>query len=196
MERNLRWKSSVLSMGGRWFLSKSVLQNTPLYFFSILKVPKGICSIMKRIKTRFFLQGNTKKNLHLIGGIMFAGQLKEMWGLHVWRLSTMHTLPNGFGSWTLVARHYGLGLLFISTWLVWTSGSETSRLVVDCLTYGKVFWVTKSSALLVPLSWGMAKESPSEWIGGLGMPLWLSCSSPYFHYAAIHKPRLFATWMT
>ncbi|KAJ9549100.1 hypothetical protein OSB04_021643, partial [Centaurea solstitialis] len=48
------WKSSCLSIGGRFTLLKSVLSAIPLYYFSLFKAPVGILKALESIRRRFF----------------------------------------------------------------------------------------------------------------------------------------------
>ncbi|GJR41802.1 RNA-directed DNA polymerase, eukaryota [Tanacetum coccineum] len=51
-----KWKSKLLSIGGRFTLIKSVLSSIPLYHMSIFKVPMGVLNNMEAIR-RNFLNG-------------------------------------------------------------------------------------------------------------------------------------------
>ncbi|KAJ0910635.1 putative RNA-directed DNA polymerase [Helianthus annuus] len=48
------WKKSVLSVGGRLTLLKSVMETLPTYFFSIFKAPVKIIEMMEARRRRFF----------------------------------------------------------------------------------------------------------------------------------------------
>lgn len=48
-----KWKSSMLSFGGRLTLVNSVLSSLPLYFFSLFKAPKKIISTLESIRRNF-----------------------------------------------------------------------------------------------------------------------------------------------
>ncbi|MFS7991078.1 putative RNA-directed DNA polymerase [Helianthus anomalus] len=52
------WKASVLSIGGRVTLIKSVLQSLPIYFFSLFKVPAGVISQLEAIMRKFLWGGS------------------------------------------------------------------------------------------------------------------------------------------
>nr|GEU75596.1 RNA-directed DNA polymerase, eukaryota [Tanacetum cinerariifolium] len=54
-----KWKSKLLSIGGRFTLIKVVLSSIPLYHMSIFKVPMGVLNNMESIQ-RYFLNGVEK----------------------------------------------------------------------------------------------------------------------------------------
>ncbi|XP_022033470.1 uncharacterized protein LOC110935387 [Helianthus annuus] len=47
------WKASVLSIGGRLTLVKSVLESIPNYFLSLFKAPVGVIKGLEKIMRRF-----------------------------------------------------------------------------------------------------------------------------------------------
>ncbi|XP_021991187.1 uncharacterized protein LOC110887939 [Helianthus annuus] len=51
------WKASVLSIGGRVTLIKSVLQSLPIYYFSLFKVPVGVIKQLEAIMRKFLWGG-------------------------------------------------------------------------------------------------------------------------------------------
>ncbi|GJZ83181.1 hypothetical protein Tco_0648354, partial [Tanacetum coccineum] len=56
-----KWKSKLLSIGGRFTLIKSVLSSIPLYHMSLFKVPLGVLNNMEAIR-RNFLNGVDKND--------------------------------------------------------------------------------------------------------------------------------------
>ena len=58
------WKAKNLSIGGRVILIKSVLENLPIYYLSLYKVPKAVIESMEKIMRRFLWTGcNEEKRL-------------------------------------------------------------------------------------------------------------------------------------
>lgn len=56
------WKAKTLSFGGRVTLLKAVLNNLPVYYFSIFKVPAGVLKKLERIRRRFLWNGGGQNN--------------------------------------------------------------------------------------------------------------------------------------
>ncbi|KAJ0558319.1 hypothetical protein HanIR_Chr07g0334971 [Helianthus annuus] len=56
-----KWKSHLLSIGGRVVLVKSVLESLPRYYFSLYKAPKKIISDLETMIKRFFGEGQRKR---------------------------------------------------------------------------------------------------------------------------------------
>ncbi|KAJ0611749.1 putative RNA-directed DNA polymerase [Helianthus annuus] len=52
------WKASLLSIGGRLTLIKSVLQSLPLYFFSLFRAPVGVIDRLEGIMRKFLWGGS------------------------------------------------------------------------------------------------------------------------------------------
>ncbi|GJT34461.1 putative RNA-directed DNA polymerase, eukaryota, reverse transcriptase zinc-binding domain protein [Tanacetum coccineum] len=52
------WKASLLSIGGRLTLIKSVLGSLGIYYLSIFRAPESILNDLERIRSNFFLGGN------------------------------------------------------------------------------------------------------------------------------------------
>nr|GEW12125.1 RNA-directed DNA polymerase, eukaryota, reverse transcriptase zinc-binding domain protein [Tanacetum cinerariifolium] len=53
-KRLSKWKMNTLSIGGRLTLIKSVLGSTPLYHFSLFKVPMGVLNNIESLRSQFF----------------------------------------------------------------------------------------------------------------------------------------------
>jgi len=47
------WKGKILSMAGRICLIKSVINALPLFYLSFFKAPSKVCSLIKKIQTKF-----------------------------------------------------------------------------------------------------------------------------------------------
>ncbi|KAJ0567310.1 putative RNA-directed DNA polymerase [Helianthus annuus] len=62
------WKASMLSLGGRVTLIKSVLESIPNYYFSLFKAPMEVINGLEIIIKRFLWGGNGSVNeLHWVG---------------------------------------------------------------------------------------------------------------------------------
>lgn len=55
------WKSKLLSFGGKIVLIKHVLNSMPIHMLSVLNIPKGVISGLKKIFLNF-LWGNSVDN--------------------------------------------------------------------------------------------------------------------------------------
>ncbi|GJW68375.1 RNA-directed DNA polymerase, eukaryota [Tanacetum coccineum] len=51
--RMSKWKAKTLSIGGRFYLTKSALSTIPLYYFSIFKVPQGVLKCLESHRSSF-----------------------------------------------------------------------------------------------------------------------------------------------
>ncbi|GKB29112.1 putative RNA-directed DNA polymerase, eukaryota, reverse transcriptase zinc-binding domain protein, partial [Tanacetum coccineum] len=67
-----KWKSKVLSVGGRLTLLKSILGATPIYYMSMYKAPMYVINKLEAIPSHFFNGGdpNIRKMTLLIFGLM------------------------------------------------------------------------------------------------------------------------------
>ena len=62
MEKSLAlWKAKVLSRAGRLTLIKAVLNNLPMYYVSIFKIPKKVALKIIKLQRNFFWTGDDKK---------------------------------------------------------------------------------------------------------------------------------------
>ncbi|GKE23085.1 hypothetical protein Tco_1434597 [Tanacetum coccineum] len=52
------WKASLLSIGGRLTLIKSVLESLGIYYLSIFRAPESVLNDWERIRSNFFWGGN------------------------------------------------------------------------------------------------------------------------------------------
>ncbi|XP_076881089.1 uncharacterized protein LOC143529105 [Bidens hawaiensis] len=55
------WKSKTISIGGRVTLIKSVLENLPIYYFSLYKAPLAVIEKLESIMRRFLWAGSTEE---------------------------------------------------------------------------------------------------------------------------------------
>lgn len=61
------WKRRYLSFGGRITLIKSVLFSLPIYFLSLLKMPKEVVKSLESIQLNFLWGGfDLKRKLHMV----------------------------------------------------------------------------------------------------------------------------------
>lgn len=56
------WKAKTLSFGERITLIKLVLNNLPIYYFSIFKAPSGVIDSLEKIRRMFLWGGNESNN--------------------------------------------------------------------------------------------------------------------------------------
>ncbi|KAJ0589501.1 putative reverse transcriptase zinc-binding domain-containing protein [Helianthus annuus] len=65
--RPAKWKSHLLSIGGRVVLIKSVLESLPSYYFSLYKAPKKVINDLESIIKRFLWGGSVEeRKLHWV----------------------------------------------------------------------------------------------------------------------------------
>ncbi|XP_035832701.1 uncharacterized protein LOC118481647 [Helianthus annuus] len=67
------WKASVLSIGGRVTLIKSVLQSLPIYYFSLYKVPVGVVNHLEAIMRKFLWGGSGSDIKNELGFVGMCG---------------------------------------------------------------------------------------------------------------------------
>ncbi|PWA74799.1 reverse transcriptase domain, Reverse transcriptase zinc-binding domain protein [Artemisia annua] len=62
-----KWKASVLSIGGRATLIKSVLESIPTYYFSLFKAPAKVIANLESMIKNFLWEGDgTNKKIHWV----------------------------------------------------------------------------------------------------------------------------------
>ena len=68
MERRLaEWKRLYLSKGGKITLIKSTLFSLPMYFLSLLPLPRKVANRMEKLKRDFLWSGiSGESKLHLV----------------------------------------------------------------------------------------------------------------------------------
>ncbi|RVW43830.1 Triphosphate tunel metalloenzyme 3 [Vitis vinifera] len=77
-----RWKSQYISKGGRITLIRSTLASMPIYFMSMLPMPRKIRLRLERIQRDFLWGGGAlERKLHLVRKRLFGTKrLGEVWG--------------------------------------------------------------------------------------------------------------------
>ncbi|XP_076896767.1 putative mitochondrial protein AtMg00310 [Bidens hawaiensis] len=60
-KRLASWKSKLLSIGGRVTLMRSVLENLPIYYFSLFKAPSAVIEKVEGIMRRFLWVGSSEE---------------------------------------------------------------------------------------------------------------------------------------
>ena len=61
------WKRQYISKGGRLTLIRSSLSSLPIYFLSLFRIPKSVCSRLEKIQRDFLWGGgNLERKLHLV----------------------------------------------------------------------------------------------------------------------------------
>ncbi|GJU79067.1 RNA-directed DNA polymerase, eukaryota, reverse transcriptase zinc-binding domain protein [Tanacetum coccineum] len=56
-----KWKASLLSIGGRYTLIRSILGSLGIYYLSMFKAPETVINILKKYRARFFWGGSNEK---------------------------------------------------------------------------------------------------------------------------------------
>lgn len=73
-----RWKSKILSSGGRVTMIKLVLESLPVYFM-LFEMPQGVKEELDKIQRRFLWSGSSdKRRIHWWIRTRFALQRKEV----------------------------------------------------------------------------------------------------------------------
>ncbi|KAJ0814615.1 putative RNA-directed DNA polymerase [Helianthus annuus] len=120
-----RWKSKVLSIGGRLTLIKSVLESLPSYYFSLFKAPVAIINALESLIKKFLWGGNSDINkVHWVGWDTVS-RPKEQGGLGIRKLGDCNSA-------------------FLVKWL-WRyrqEGSAVWRRVIDAIHGSKRKWET------------------------------------------------------
>ncbi|RVW73236.1 LINE-1 reverse transcriptase-like [Vitis vinifera] len=76
-----RWKSQYISKGGRITLIRSTLVSMPIYYMSMLSMPRKVRLRLERIQRDFLWRGGLLRgSLILLGGIWFALRSGKVWG--------------------------------------------------------------------------------------------------------------------
>ncbi|XP_022014806.1 uncharacterized protein LOC110914313 [Helianthus annuus] len=84
------WKSSLLSLGGRVTLIRSVLESLPSYYFSIYKAPVKVISDLEKIIKKFLWGGSGEANkIHWVAWDRVASP-KNVGGLGICKLSLIN----------------------------------------------------------------------------------------------------------
>ena len=82
-QRLTGWKASLLSMGGRVTLLKSVLTSLPIFYMSLFQIPKTVKLVLDRILRRFLWGGSSnKRKVHWVDWNSVCN-LKENGGLGI-----------------------------------------------------------------------------------------------------------------
>ena len=67
LERLAFWKRQYISKGGRLTLIRSMLSSLPIYFLSLFRMPKLVCSRLEKIQIDFLWGGgNLERKPHLV----------------------------------------------------------------------------------------------------------------------------------
>lgn len=87
-----QWSYRLLSIGGKLTLVKAVLTSIPVYWFSLLLVPKKIINMMRKLLFNFLWTGSLSS-----GGLVMAGW--EQFSIPVssggWGIKDLHTFSEG-----------------------------------------------------------------------------------------------------
>ena len=84
------WKRQYISNGGRLTIIRSTLSSLPIYFLSLFRMPKLMCSRLEKIKKDFLWGGgNLEQKLHLVNWKTVCSE-KNKGGLGVRNLSKLN----------------------------------------------------------------------------------------------------------
>ncbi|KAJ0937659.1 putative reverse transcriptase zinc-binding domain-containing protein [Helianthus annuus] len=85
------WKASILSMGGRVTLIRSVLESLPCFYFSLYRAPVKIIQVLESLIRKFLWGGNSEiRKVHWVAWDMVASPV-DMGGLGLQRLKDVNT---------------------------------------------------------------------------------------------------------
>ena len=109
------WKRQYISKGGRITLIRSTLSSLPIYFLSLFRMPKIVCSRLEKIQTDFLWGGgNLERKPHLVNWKTVCLQ-KSCGGLGVRSLSKMNIALFCKWCWRFANERDSLWRLVIST---------------------------------------------------------------------------------
>ncbi|KAM0003901.1 putative reverse transcriptase zinc-binding domain-containing protein [Helianthus debilis subsp. tardiflorus] len=117
------WKASLLSIGGRVTLIKSVLECLPNYYFSLYKAPSKVISDLEAKIRRFLWRGNEEnKKLHWVA----------------WNVVTLPKNKGGLGLSKL--KNINVALLAKWEWRLKTENSKLWVKVVEAIHNMRLNW--------------------------------------------------------
>ena len=88
-KRSTSWKRQYISKGGRLTLIRSTLFSLPIYFISLFRMPKLVCSRLEKIQRDFLGGGgNLERKPHLVNWKTVCSE-KNKGGLGVISLSNI-----------------------------------------------------------------------------------------------------------
>ena len=109
------WKRQYISKGGRITLIRSTLSSLPIYFLSLFRMPKSVCSRLEKIQRDFLWGGgNLERKPHLVNWKTVCLQ-KSHGGLGVRSLSKMNIALFCKWCWRFANERDSLWRLVIST---------------------------------------------------------------------------------
>ena len=109
------WKRQHISKGGRLTLIRSTLSSLPIYFLSLFRMPKTVCSRLEKIQRDFLWGGgNLERKPHLVNWKTVC-QEKNRGGLRVRGLSLMNQALLCKWCWQFANERDSLWRLVIST---------------------------------------------------------------------------------
>ena len=89
-KRLTSWKIQYISKGGRFTLIRSTLSSLPIYFLSLFRMPKLVCSRLEKIQRDFLWGGgNLERKPHLVNWKTVCSE-KNKGGLGVRNLSKLN----------------------------------------------------------------------------------------------------------
>ena len=108
-------KRQYISKGGRITLIRSTLSSLPVYFLSLFRMPKIVCSRLEKIQRDFLWGGgNLERKPHLVNWKTVCHE-KSCWGLGVRSLSKMNIALFCKWCWRFANERDSLWRLVIST---------------------------------------------------------------------------------
>ena len=132
------WKRQYISKGGRLTLIRSSLSSLPIYFLSLFRIPKSVCSRLEKIQRDFLWGGgNLERKLHLVNWKTVC-QEKSRGGLGVRGLSLMNQALLCKWCWRFANERDSLWRLVISTKFGEENGGWNTRDIRGA--YGTGLW--------------------------------------------------------
>ena len=132
------WKRQYISKGGRLTLIRSTLSSLPIYFLSLFRMPKTVCSRLEKIQRDFLWGGgNHERKPHLVNWKTVC-QEKSRGGLGVRGLSLMNQALLCKWCWRFANERDSLWRLVISTKFGEENGGWISRDIRGA--YGTGLW--------------------------------------------------------
>ncbi|KAM0008293.1 putative RNA-directed DNA polymerase [Helianthus debilis subsp. tardiflorus] len=148
--RLAKWKSHILSIGGRVVIIKSVLESLPTYFFSLYKVPKKVVSDLESLIKSFLWGGSVEEKMHWVN----------------WDRVARHKKEGGLGLCKL--KEVNISLLTKWGWRYKTENNNLWKKVIDSLHSSRVGWEYINFKRTLSGTWSnIAKVFINSKVGGL-----------------------------